>query len=160
MQLIDGKPIYSATDLVAHLACEQLTTLNRALLAGLAPAPFRYDAELEILTKRGLEHEQRYLDELRAAGRRIVSAEPDEAIEDRAARLTQAAEATRAAMGGGADVIYQATFFDGRWLGFADFLLRVDDPFRPSCFGPYHYEVADTKLARHVKASALLQVCF
>src|SRR6185295_12606122 len=30
---------------------------------------------------------------------------------------------------------------------------------RPSRWGPYHYEVADTKLARHVKASAILQIC-
>jgi uncharacterized protein len=29
----------------------------------------------------------------------------------------------------------------------------------PSRWGPYHYEVADTKLARHVKASAVLQIC-
>ena len=36
---------------------------------------------------------------------------------------------------------------------------RVDDPDRPSVWGPYHYEVADTKLARHVKASAVLQIC-
>ncbi len=35
----------------------------------------------------------------------------------------------------------------------------VDDPDRPSTWGPYHYEVADTKLARHVKASAVLQIC-
>ena len=32
-------------------------------------------------------------------------------------------------------------------------------PERPSRWGPYHYEVADTKLARHVKASAVLQIC-
>ena len=56
----------------------------------------------------------------------------------------------------GDDVIYQATFFDGRWLGFADFLLRVETP---SALGPWSYEVADTKLARHTKASALLQMC-
>ena len=62
-------------------------------------------------------------------------------------------------MASGADVVYQATFFDGRWLGYADFLLRVDAPDRPSTWGAYHYEVADTKLARHVKASAVLQIC-
>ena len=49
-----------------------------------------------------------------------------------------------------------ATFFDGRWLGLADFLLRVETP---SELGPWSYEVADTKLARHTKASALLQIC-
>ena len=63
------------------------------------------------------------------------------------------------AMAGGADVIYQATFFDGTFRGHADFLLRVDAPDRPSVWGPWHYEVADTKLARHVKASAILQIC-
>ena len=62
-------------------------------------------------------------------------------------------------MADGADVIYQATFFDGRWRGHADFLLRVESPERPSRWGPYHYEVVDTKLARHVKAGAVLQLC-
>ena len=72
----------------------------------------------------------------------------------------RAAEAdTLAAMQRGEDVIFQATFFDGRWLGYADFLLRREAPERPSVWGPYHYEVADTKLARHVKAGAVLQIC-
>ena len=62
-------------------------------------------------------------------------------------------------MAAGTDVIYQATFFDGRWLGYADFLLKVEDPANPSVWGPWHYEVADTKLARHVKAGAVLQMC-
>jgi uncharacterized protein len=56
----------------------------------------------------------------------------------------------------GDDVIYQATFFDGRWLGHADFLVRVDEP---SALGTWSYEIVDTKLARHTKASALLQIC-
>ena len=59
-------------------------------------------------------------------------------------------------MRAGRDVIFQATFFDGRWRGHADFLLRVD---RPSDLGDWSYEVADTKLARRVKAAALLQMC-
>ncbi len=64
-------------------------------------------------------------------------------------------------MASGADVVYQATFFDGTWRGHADFLLKVAHrPAQPdSAFGPWHYEVADTKLARHVKASAILQIC-
>jgi uncharacterized protein len=59
----------------------------------------------------------------------------------------------------GVDVIYQATLFDGAWVGYADFLLRVDGHDAASALGPYHYEVADTKLARHVKGGALLQMC-
>ena len=66
-----------------------------------------------------------------------------------------AAEATVAAMRAGAAVIYQAAFFDGRWLGFADFLRRVETP---SELGPWSYEVWDTKLARHTKGSAVLQL--
>ena len=38
-------------------------------------------------------------------------------------------------MAAGADVIYQATFFDGTLRGHADFLLRVDDPGAPVASG-------------------------
>ncbi len=86
---------------------------------------------------------------------------PDPAPRDPGAELRAAAVQTIDAMRARADVVYQATFFDGTWRGHADFLLRRDhDPGEPhSAFGPWHYEVADTKLARHVKASAILQIC-
>jgi predicted RecB family nuclease len=159
VQQIDGRPVYAATDLVAYLACEHLTGLERAALAGLVTRPMRDDPELDIIRKRGFEHEQRYLAELSAEGRTVVTISLDGSIEDRGDQLRAAAAETIAAMAGGADVIYQATFFDGTWRGHADFLLRRDDPARPSTFGSYHYEVADTKLARHVKSSAILQIC-
>ena len=159
MQLIDGRPVFAATDLVAYLACEHLTQLERAALAGLVKRPMREDPELDIIRKRGFQHEKRYLADLQAAGRSSVEIALDGSIEDRGDQLRAAAAETIAAMASGADVIYQATFFDETWRGHADFLLRVDDPGRPSVWGPYHYEVADTKLARHVKASAVLQIC-
>ena len=159
MQTIDGRQVYAATDLVAYLACEHLTQLERASLAGLVKRPMRDDPELDIIRKRGFEHEKRFLADLVAQGRNAVTVELDGSIEDRGDQLRAAAAETVAAMASGADVIYQATFFDGTWRGHADFLLRVDDGTRPSRFGPYHYEVADTKLARHVKASAVLQIC-
>ncbi len=159
MQSIDGRPVYAATDLVAYLACEHLTQLERASLAGLVKRPMRDDPELDIIRKRGFEHEKRYLADLTADGRIVVTIEPDGSIDDYGARVRAAAAATIDAMASGADVIYQATFFDGTWRGHADFLLRRDDRDRPSAWGPYHYEVADTKLARHVKASAVLQIC-
>ena len=159
MQLIDGRPVYAATDLVAYLACEHLTQLERSALAGLVHRPMRVDPELDIIRKRGFAHEARFLADLAAAGRRAVKVDLDGSIEDRGDQLRAAAAATAAAMAAGADVVYQATFFNEAWRGHADFLLRVDDPTRPSRFGPYHYEVADTKLARHVKASAVLQIC-
>ena len=159
MQTIDGRPVYAATDLVAYLACEHLTQLERAALAGLVKRPMRDDPELDVIRRRGFEHERRYLTELAASDREAVTIELDGSIEDRGDQLRAAASATVGAMASGADVIYQATFFDGTWRGHADFLLRVDDPDRRSVWGPWHYEVADTKLARHVKASAVLQIC-
>ena len=158
MQTIDGKPVFSATDLVGYLACEHLTELERAALARLVDRPMRADPELDVIRKRGFQHEARYLADLTAEGRSVVKVDPDAYPDETPGdRLRMAARATVAAMESGADVIYQATFFDGRWRGHADFLLKVDT--RQSRFGPYCYEVSDTKLARHVKASALLQIC-
>src|SRR5512144_2047601 len=159
MDRIDGQPVYSATDLVAFLACEHLTQLERAALAGLTKRPMREDPELDVIRRRGFEHEARFLAALEAEGRRPVTIQLDGSAADRGAELRAAAAQTVEAMASGADVIYQATFFDGTFRGHADFLLRVDAPERPSRWGPWHYEVADTKLARHVKASAVLQIC-
>ena len=59
MQLIDGRPVYSATDLVGFLECEHLTNLDRAAVAGLVTKPIRQNDEIDLIAKRGLEHEQR-----------------------------------------------------------------------------------------------------
>lgn len=150
MQLIEGRPVYSATDLVGFLACEHLTHLERAALAGLTKRPMREDPELDRVAARGVEHETRFLDGLRADGREVV-----EIRRDVGAELHAAADDTLAAMRRGADVIYQATFFDRMWRGHVDFLVRMD---RSSAVGPWSYEVWDTKLARHVKGSAVLQL--
>jgi predicted RecB family nuclease len=159
MQLIDGSPVYSATDLVGFLACEHLTQLERAVLAGMTTRPNLPDPELDVLRKRGEEHEERYLAELAADGRSVVVITRDGYSSDHVESLRMAADETVKAMASGAQVIYQATFFNGRWRGHADFLLRRESPDQPSVYGPFHYEVADTKLARHVKASAVLQIC-
>jgi uncharacterized protein len=158
LQLIDGQPVFSATDLVGYLACEHLTELERAALADLVERPIRADRELDVIRRRGFQHEARYLADLGASGRTVVEVARND-DEERGERIRRQAEETVTAMASGADVVFQATFFDGRWLGYADFLLRVESPSRPSVWGPYHYEVADTKLARHVKAGAVLQVC-
>ena len=159
MQLVDGQPVFSATDLVGYLACEHLTALEAAAMRRLVTRPERSDPELDVIRRRGVQHEERYLAELRADGTRRVVVIDRHEDEERGDRLRRQAHETIAAMRDGADVVYQATFFDGRWLGYADFLLRVDEPACPSAFGDYHYEVADTKLARHVKAGAVLQLC-
>ncbi len=161
MQLLDGAPVYSATDLVGFLACGHRFELERSALAGLVTKPIRSDPTIELIQARGYEHEKRYLADLEAAGRRIVEIPRDGSVANSRAGLADAAELTRQAMLDGAEVVYQATFFDGTWRGHADFLHRVDHApgEADSALGAWHYEVADTKLARHVKASAVVQIC-
>jgi len=161
MQLVDGQPVFSATDLVGYLACEHLTALEAAALRGLVERPNRPDPELDVIRRRGEQHELRYLADLEASGRLVARIERGPGDEVRGDRIRRQADETIAAMRAGSDVVYQATFFDGRWIGYADFLLRVEASHRDraSAWGSWHYEVADTKLARHVKAGAILQIC-
>ena len=154
MQLIDGRLVYSATDLVGFLECRHLTNLERAAIGGHLSRPERDDPVLDRIAKRGEEHEARFLESLRADAVSVIEIESEDS-HPFSERVKDAAEATLNAMRSGADVIYQAALFDGRRLGFADFLRRVD---RASEFGSWSYEVWDTKLARHAKASAVLQL--
>ena len=152
----DGTVVVSATDLVGFLACDHLTTQELGAATGLWERPHqREDPEVRLLQERGEAHERAFLERQRDQGRTIVEiARPEPRTPD---GYRAAEQATLEAMRAGTDVIYQATLFDGRWLGYADFLVRVD---RPSpILGSWSYEVADTKLARSVKGSALLQVC-
>jgi uncharacterized protein len=151
----DGTLVVSATDLVGFLACDHLTTLQLGVAEGLWERPHeREDPEVRLLQERGEAHERAYLERLRAEGRTIVELERPEPRTPDGYREAEAR--TLAAMRAEAGAIYQAVLFDGRWLGYADFLLRVD---RPSDLGDWSYEVADTKLARAVKGGAILQVC-
>ena len=166
MHLLNGKPVYSAGDLVGFLACEHLTDLERAALAGNTRRPVRDDAELETIRKRGFEHERWYITRLAAEGRHVTRIEPDTSGDEpdgqpmsHADLFREQVQLTRSAIVRGDDVIYQAALFDGTWRGHADFLLRVDGPDAGSDLGAFHYEIADTKLARSTKASALLQLC-
>ncbi len=162
MQKLDGTVIYSASDLVGYLECEHLTTLERAAFETDLERPDRVDPELEVLQRRGEEHERNYLAHLQEMGRLVVTGRLDRGPNPPRSTLPEIeldAALTRQQMHDRADVIYQATLFDGKWLGYADFLLRVDGPGAGSVLGDYHYEVADTKLARQVKGGALLQMC-
>jgi len=162
----DGKLILSPTDLVGFLACGHLTQLERAAVAGLIQKPTRSDdPEVELLRRRGGMHEDRYLAKLRDDGRDICNLRHERVEgEDRDPRsYEERAAETEAAMRRGEDVIFQATVFDGTWVGHPDFLLRkptLKETGRGGELGrDFHYEVADTKLAHSAKASALIQIC-
>ncbi len=158
MQLAtDGTLIVSATDLVGYLACDHLATLELGRVMGRWGKPTRRDdPTIALIQEKGDLHEAQYLAELRASGLRVVEIPKDDLRMPDQLRAAQAT--TAAAMRDGADVIFQATFFDGRWRGHADFLFKRPD--RPSpVLGSWSYDIADTKLARSVKGGAILQMC-
>jgi predicted RecB family nuclease len=154
VQRVEGGFIYSASDLNNDLECRRLTWLEHQLALGKLPRPER-DAAFELIAGKGDAHEARFLDTLRAQhGEAMVEFEAR--AKNTLAGLVAADAQTFAAMASGAPVIYQATFFDGTFIGRTDFLRRVDTP---SAHWPWSYEVIDTKLALHAKAYFLLQLC-
>ncbi|MBV8721431.1 MAG: nuclease, partial [Candidatus Eremiobacteraeota bacterium] len=154
MQRVDGRFIYSASDLNDFLECEHLTELQRRVALGELRRP-EADPATALLARKGDEHERRHLERLQhehETGVAIIATGGERSI----AAWEAAQNETLAAMARGAHVIYQATFFDGAFLGRADFLRRVE---RPSATWAWSYEAVDTKLALNPKPYYLVQLC-
>ena len=152
----DGSVFYSASDLTNAVKCEW--ALMRRLDAKLGRIEAADEIDDPMLARAGVlggEHEARAFDAYvaefgmwqpgRAGG--VASIEKPEPATDPGA-LAAAQDATVAALRDGADVVFQGTFFDGGFVGFADFLIKTGDV----------YEVYDTKLARKARITALLQL--
>lgn len=139
----------SATDLVGHLSCRHLTSLDLAVAKGTLAKPASFDPFLEILWERGAIHEQAYVDHLKASG---LDAVRIEGIDITVSNAEQTLNAMRAAT----PIIVQGALLNGRWSGRADVLRRVEIP---SALGSWSYEVVDTKLARETKGGTVLQLC-
>ncbi|SFN83656.1 TM0106 family RecB-like putative nuclease [Mycetocola miduiensis] len=141
--------VTSASDLTTASKCE--FAFLRKLDAKLGRTE-RVDEVVDAMLARtgrlGDEHEARVLAAYRAQfGAGVAEIErPDEMTRE---ALADAVTATKRAFDRGADVVFQATFFDGRFVGFADFIVRQPDG---------RYLVQDTKLARSAKVTALLQL--
>jgi predicted RecB family nuclease len=142
--------MYSATDIANFVACPHIATLKKAEKAGKLKRPYYNDPGTQLLRQLGNEHEQAFLKHLRDVEKRDV------VLISRDSRITTVAQ-TLTAMRQGAEVIYQAALIDEPWRGFADFLIRVD---QPSELGFFSYEAVDTKLARSPRITALIQLCF
>jgi len=112
------------------------------------PAPIAADAMLERVSALGTTHERAVLDAFRATGDVVTIARPRYDESGERAALERVQEATLAALSSDADVVYQAGFFDGRFTGWADFVVREGE----------RWAVLDTKLARSAKVTALLQL--
>lgn len=170
-----GEPVvvHSVSDLVVAAECE-FRLLRR--LDELLGRVLRREREVDVMLERtaalGGAHERRVLDEYVARFGRADGG-PGGVVEVEAPpRLTRdgleaAHGATLAAIEAGADVVAQASFFDGELHGRADFLVR--DPLGDPDVGPGRpgehaaaalprYAVVDTKLARRAKVTALLQL--
>ncbi|TEA03585.1 TM0106 family RecB-like putative nuclease [Mycobacteroides salmoniphilum] len=147
MFVLDGRVVYSASDLASAARCEY--ALLRAFDAklGWAPAPPRDDELLARTATLGDAHEAHHLAELQkrfGSGVASITFPPTFTLDG----LHAVAAATKRAFDDGHPVVYQAAMFDGRFLGFADFVVREDQTYR----------VCDTKLARSAKVTALLQL--
>jgi predicted RecB family nuclease len=138
--------VYSASDLAAAARCEYALLRDFDAKLGRGPAVTVEDEMFARTVVLGNEHERRELGRLREklGGAVTVIGRPRYTI----AGLTAAAEATRRAIADGAPAVYQPTMFDGRFVGFADFLVRDGE----------QYRVIDTKLARSPKVTSLLQL--
>lgn len=152
---VDGVTGYSATDLVTAAQCEFKAL--RILDAKLGRAG-KIDVDDPMKLRAGLlgdVHEQKVLDRFRQKHKLwtpgtpggVAEIVPSESMER--AELEAKHEESLAALAAGADVVFQASFFDGRFHGRSDFLVKDDDG---------RYQVFDTKLARHAKVTALLQL--
>ncbi|WP_166979707.1 TM0106 family RecB-like putative nuclease [Paramicrobacterium fandaimingii] len=145
----DPHVVTSASDLTQASACEW--AFLRRLDAKLGRIPAIVE-ERDAMNKRtsalGDEHEARVLQQYRDDfGDGVVEIARPTSMS--AEHLQDAADATLRAFEAAADVVFQATFWDGSFVGFADFIVRQPDG---------SYEVQDTKLARSPKITALLQL--
>ncbi|MFJ5862582.1 TM0106 family RecB-like putative nuclease [Pseudarthrobacter sp. NPDC092439] len=152
--------VFSASDLVAASECEYRTLRILDEKLGRSPkAGFPADDMQARAGVLGDRHEQEVLasltarygvwDASRGAGVYSLERGPN-TRGDLQARHAE----TELALRSGADVVFQATFFDGEFLGYADFLVNE----AAGSGTPGRYEVWDTKLARHAKVGALLQL--
>jgi len=143
-------PELSPSALNRFLGCEHRTYLDILDRRG-TPVAERRPPNMQLLFERGDRHEQEVLDGLREEGRDVVSL-----VDETADRPTLAAR-TLAAMRAGREVIHQGCFLREGWVGFPDFLVRIDEP---SDLGPWAYEVHDAKLSRHPQPRHVFQLLF
>jgi uncharacterized protein len=146
----------SASDLTAAAACEfavlrELDARMGRIEVGRPPA----DAMLERVAALGSTHEASILSDYVArfgewngtSGVATVE-RPGRDDYDVSAVLAAKHVETLSFLASGADVVYQGALFDGVFVGWVDFLVRDG----------HSWQVQDTKLARHAKVEALLQL--
>lgn len=146
----DARIVWSATDLKAAAECEfaWLRAID-AKIGRIAAVEEPEDLTLARAGRLGTQHELRQLDTYRARFPGRVVELPETRSTD-AEGIVAAVAATGAALADpDVEVIYQAVFATEEFVGFADFLVRDDAG---------AWVVQDTKLARHARVTALMQL--
>ena len=148
MFLLDGDVVTSASDLTVASHCEFAFARGLDVKLGHAERlPDVADALLDRTARLGDAHEERVLDGYRSRFGDVAEiARPERLTRE---SLAEAVADTHRAFDRGADAVFQATFFDGAFVGFADFIVREPDG---------AYRVQDSKLARSARVTALLQL--
>ncbi|MDL5351507.1 bifunctional RecB family nuclease/DEAD/DEAH box helicase [Microbacterium sp. zg-YB36] len=146
----EARIVWSASDLKAAAECEfaWLRAID-AKLGRVAAVEDPEDLTLERAGRLGMAHERRALEAYREKYPNGVVEIPEARSTD-AAALADAVQRTQEALRSDAKVIYQAAFAASDFVGFADFLVRDDATGR--------WVVQDTKLARHARVTALMQL--
>jgi predicted RecB family nuclease len=148
MQRFSQGLVYSPQDLIGFINSDFACWMDRYALEN--PDDCTPDNEpdemLNALIQLGKEHEGRFLNELIRQGADVCM------IENRGAF-----EATLAAMKAGRAYIYQAALKHESFLGYADFLVRFE---QPSKLGHWGYVPLECKLALSPKPDFVLQSCW
>ncbi|MCM1985125.1 hypothetical protein [Lyngbya confervoides] len=147
MQHKSNRLVYSPHDLIQFVNSEFACWMDRFSLENLDTAPKKEapDEMLQSLLQLGREHEQNFLQSLLEQGTDVCR------IDHRGGF-----SATQAAMQAGRAWIYQAALEAGDFLGYADFLVRVDEP---SNLGEWSYIPLECKLALQPNPDFVLQSC-
>ncbi|MGH1551139.1 TM0106 family RecB-like putative nuclease [Leifsonia poae] len=149
MFLLDGVIVTSASDLTEASKCEFAFLRTVDVKLGRLEKTEEIEDPMYVRSSRmGDEQEHRILERYREKfGAGVVEIErPPQLTAD---SLAEAVRLTSEAFAAGAEVVFQATFFDGAFVGFADFVVRLPDG---------RYRVQDSKLARSARVTALLQL--
>ncbi|WEV78815.1 TM0106 family RecB-like putative nuclease [Janibacter cremeus] len=147
MFLIDDKLHWSASDLITAAECEYALLRSVDDVLGRSPKVAAAEDPLQAhIARLGIAHEERILTSWQQ-DRDVAVLDHVPAPFSRGG-IDSARSVTLAAFRSDTDVLYQATFCDGEFFGYADFVERVDDGWR----------VCDAKIARSAKPKALIQL--
>ena len=145
----DRRAFFSLSALNRFLACEHRTYLDILERRGELRV-FRLPPDMFLPSRRGDRHEVAVVDGLVAEGLDVVS------LDDEAATVEERARRTIAAIREGRGVLHQGCLARDGWLGYPDFLIRIDEP---SDLGAWSYEVYDAKLGSHPQPRHISTCC-